>query len=182
MDCIDRFKGMQDCFREHPDIYGAELEDGPEDEEIQAGDLPEPGALGTTLAGEGTEPAGSLQVGERGLKEKMGDGVEAVKGGAIAAATAAKEKVEDRVDTLKNDIPTEAKPANARSQSGVETVTEDIRPVTEAAKDKIGKGVETLKKDVDEKAQTAKEQLITDGGEPLSESDDPLPKAAHDAR
>jgi len=28
MDCIDRFKGMQDCFRAHPDIYGAELEEG----------------------------------------------------------------------------------------------------------------------------------------------------------
>lgn len=27
IDCIDKFKGMQDCFREHPDIYGAELED-----------------------------------------------------------------------------------------------------------------------------------------------------------
>ncbi|OCK84291.1 mitochondrial intermembrane space import and assembly protein 40 [Lepidopterella palustris CBS 459.81] len=27
MDCIDKFKGMQDCFRLHPDIYGGELED-----------------------------------------------------------------------------------------------------------------------------------------------------------
>jgi intermembrane space import and assembly protein 40 len=27
IDCIDKFKGMQDCFREHPDIYGSELED-----------------------------------------------------------------------------------------------------------------------------------------------------------
>ena len=22
MDCVDKFKMMQDCFREHPDIYG----------------------------------------------------------------------------------------------------------------------------------------------------------------
>ena len=22
MDCVEKFKGMQDCFREHPDIYG----------------------------------------------------------------------------------------------------------------------------------------------------------------
>ena len=22
MDCVDRFKNMQDCFREHPDVYG----------------------------------------------------------------------------------------------------------------------------------------------------------------
>ncbi|KAI9799581.1 MAG: hypothetical protein M1825_004507 [Sarcosagium campestre] len=33
MDCIDKFKGMQDCFRQHPDIYGAELDE--DDEEIQ---------------------------------------------------------------------------------------------------------------------------------------------------
>lgn len=35
MDCIERFKGMQDCFREHPDVYGGELED--EDEEGRDG-------------------------------------------------------------------------------------------------------------------------------------------------
>ncbi|KAM0797335.1 hypothetical protein BDR22DRAFT_863971 [Usnea florida] len=36
MDCIDNFKTMQDCFREHPDIYGAELEeddDAPPDDQ-----------------------------------------------------------------------------------------------------------------------------------------------------
>lgn len=22
MDCVEKFKGMQDCFRQHPDIYG----------------------------------------------------------------------------------------------------------------------------------------------------------------
>ncbi|KAK2606019.1 Oxidoreductase [Conoideocrella luteorostrata] len=27
MDCIEKFQGMQECFREYPDIYGAELSD-----------------------------------------------------------------------------------------------------------------------------------------------------------
>lgn len=27
MDCIEHFKAMQNCFREHPDVYGAELDD-----------------------------------------------------------------------------------------------------------------------------------------------------------
>lgn len=27
MDCIDRFQGMQECFRAHPDVYRGELED-----------------------------------------------------------------------------------------------------------------------------------------------------------
>lgn len=34
MECIDKFQHMQDCFRKHPDIYGAELQD--DDEETEA--------------------------------------------------------------------------------------------------------------------------------------------------
>ncbi|KAJ5908090.1 hypothetical protein N7495_000772 [Penicillium taxi] len=34
IECIDKFKGMQDCFRLHPDVYGAELED---DDEYEGG-------------------------------------------------------------------------------------------------------------------------------------------------
>ncbi|KAI0481964.1 hypothetical protein GGR56DRAFT_617978 [Xylariaceae sp. FL0804] len=46
MDCIDKFQGMQDCFRKHPEIYGEELD---EDEEAEAAaaaseDTPEPTA------------------------------------------------------------------------------------------------------------------------------------------
>lgn len=32
MECISNFKNMQDCFREHPGIYGAELEEDQEGE------------------------------------------------------------------------------------------------------------------------------------------------------
>lgn len=31
VDCIEHFKTMQNCFREHPDVYGAELEDDDEE-------------------------------------------------------------------------------------------------------------------------------------------------------
>jgi len=34
MECIDKFQGMQNCFREHPEHYKGELED---DEELDAG-------------------------------------------------------------------------------------------------------------------------------------------------
>lgn len=27
VDCIENFKAMQNCFREHPDVYGGELDD-----------------------------------------------------------------------------------------------------------------------------------------------------------
>ena len=45
IDCIDKFKGMQDCFREHPEIYGSELEDDEEApaQEGQAVDAPHEG-------------------------------------------------------------------------------------------------------------------------------------------
>ncbi|KAI9844178.1 MAG: Oxidoreductase [Sclerophora amabilis] len=36
MDCIDKFKGMQDCFRQHPDVYGTELDEDEENEEANA--------------------------------------------------------------------------------------------------------------------------------------------------
>lgn len=32
VDCVEKFKDMQDCFREHPDVYGDEIDDD-EDEE-----------------------------------------------------------------------------------------------------------------------------------------------------
>ncbi|KAI4110019.1 MAG: hypothetical protein L6R37_000152 [Teloschistes peruensis] len=34
MDCIDRFKGMQDCFRQYPEIYGGELEEAEVEREL----------------------------------------------------------------------------------------------------------------------------------------------------
>ncbi|KAL2014537.1 hypothetical protein VTN00DRAFT_2062 [Thermoascus crustaceus] len=40
MDCIDKFKGMQDCFRQHPDVYGAELDDDEELDEQAAASSP----------------------------------------------------------------------------------------------------------------------------------------------
>ena len=37
MDCIEKFKGMQNCFREYPEIYGAELQEDDEDAENEGG-------------------------------------------------------------------------------------------------------------------------------------------------
>ena len=44
INCIDRFKTMQDCFRAHPDVYGDELVDG--GEEDGEGAMADEGALG----------------------------------------------------------------------------------------------------------------------------------------
>ena len=39
MDCIDNFKNMQDCFREHPDVYKGELEDDEDMDDEDRADL-----------------------------------------------------------------------------------------------------------------------------------------------
>lgn len=49
MDCIDKFKGMQDCFRQYPEIYGSEIDnDDTDDSDTSPADLgasePAPGS------------------------------------------------------------------------------------------------------------------------------------------
>ncbi|KAJ1861806.1 Oxidoreductase [Coemansia sp. RSA 1722] len=36
MDCIDAFKAMQECFRDHPEEYAAELADDEDDEPVKS--------------------------------------------------------------------------------------------------------------------------------------------------
>lgn len=33
LDCVEKFKGMQDCFRRHPDVYGDEIDDDDDEDE-----------------------------------------------------------------------------------------------------------------------------------------------------
>ncbi|KAB8336686.1 hypothetical protein FH972_020997 [Carpinus fangiana] len=58
IDCIDRFKGMQDCFRLHPDIYGAELTDD-EDPSLDA-EIPDaPGSAPSSSSSSVSQDAAS---------------------------------------------------------------------------------------------------------------------------
>ncbi|KAF2150757.1 hypothetical protein K461DRAFT_217015, partial [Myriangium duriaei CBS 260.36] len=53
VECIDKFKGMQDCFRAHPDIYGSELDEDEDPElvgEDGPGDVPEGAEAGVGAA------------------------------------------------------------------------------------------------------------------------------------
>ncbi|KAI6345144.1 hypothetical protein MCOR25_011050 [Pyricularia grisea] len=42
MDCIEKFQGMQDCFKKYPEVYGAELADAEAASEDDADPLPLP--------------------------------------------------------------------------------------------------------------------------------------------
>lgn len=35
IDCVEKFKAMQSCFREHPDVYGEEIMDDDDEEDSQ---------------------------------------------------------------------------------------------------------------------------------------------------
>ncbi|KAF2205750.1 hypothetical protein GQ43DRAFT_436768 [Delitschia confertaspora ATCC 74209] len=54
MDCIEKFKGMQNCFREYPEIYGAELQD---DEEPAVDQDGQPIPAEAEVASAGSSPA-----------------------------------------------------------------------------------------------------------------------------
>ncbi|CAI4213159.1 unnamed protein product [Parascedosporium putredinis] len=56
MDCIDKFQGMQDCFRLHPEVYGAELMDDEEGEGALDGASPQSAASNEFKAAKATPP------------------------------------------------------------------------------------------------------------------------------
>ncbi|KAH9894831.1 hypothetical protein C8Q73DRAFT_790028 [Cubamyces lactineus] len=44
IDCVEKFKAMQECFREHPNVYGDEIMRDDEDEDMPLSDKPLPSA------------------------------------------------------------------------------------------------------------------------------------------
>lgn len=136
MDCIERFKGMQDCFREHPDVYGGELED--EDEE------------GWDGVGEGDFAGNEVEGknGGEGLEERdVGTQVARAKEEAKSARTGG--------DTEAKALQTPLAPAASghEGKADAEARTQRVKAAT---------------------AQVAREH------EPQSETDELVPKAAHD--
>ncbi|KAL8945521.1 MAG: hypothetical protein Q9222_007934 [Ikaeria aurantiellina] len=125
MDCIEHFKGMQECFREFPDIYGGELEEEEVQEEIQRRDK------------EG-----------KGLPVEQSQRFAENEGGSSGTA---------------------AQPATA--------VTDNISP--KQPRDEATDHSEAGKT---QRAKEATAQVQEDHSAPLSETDDLVPKAAHDAR
>ena len=114
MDCIEKFKGMQECFKDFPDVYGGELEEEDEGEEgLAQGD-------GGAIGGQG------VAVGEKGGE------------GAVAS-----------------DMPLGA--TSQKMEEGTGAAGDDTT-----------------------RANKAKEQVAQQHNEPTSESDEMVPKAAHD--
>nr|OQO26160.1 hypothetical protein B0A51_03879 [Rachicladosporium sp. CCFEE 5018] len=57
VDCIENFKGMQDCFRLHPEVYGSELEEEEVDGELER----QAGSAVGTVGGEVEQPVRKVE-------------------------------------------------------------------------------------------------------------------------
>lgn len=94
IDCIDKFKGMQDCFREHPDVYGAELEDDEAPQDGVEAAAPVEGQAAASAPHEG---------GEKVSKPYGRDSEETVAGKTDRAAQAAQQVKNDHAPTSESD-------------------------------------------------------------------------------
>lgn len=179
MDCIDKFKEMQGCFREHPDEYGAELEED-EDEELMEGNF-----------GDGNEGPGQI-----GLETGPGNGREAgseVGQTPVAATTAAATEVGGQTKYPSGEPLPEAAKKGVKDAENMTAASEMVHPSAapsatttafpssspSSTKPTTGREGEAST----QRAKAAKSQMQTQqSAEPTSESEALVPKAAHDAR
>lgn len=103
VDCIEHFKTMQNCFREHPDIYGAELDD----DEVAEAQAEEERAQ-AARSGESPVQAGQEGGHETPLKEEINKDILSAKDELVSKATDAKDdlvgKAADAKDELVNKV------------------------------------------------------------------------------
>ncbi|WRT68328.1 uncharacterized protein IL334_005304 [Kwoniella shivajii] len=58
VDCVEKFKHMQDCFRAHPEIYGEEIDDDENElDQSDLGEIPNPADQGVSIKEETTVPS-----------------------------------------------------------------------------------------------------------------------------
>jgi hypothetical protein len=166
VDCIEKFKGMQDCFRAHPDIYGSELED---DEEggVQA-EGESDGA--PTLARDG----GALET-----APSVDDAAAPVVDEVKAKVSSVKDEAREQASSLKSDVEKKASSVKKEVKATVATVKDDLEQSVDSVKDNITSKTSGAEDSRKERASSGnvgvKEEDIT------SESESLVPKAAHDA-
>ncbi|CAH0057590.1 unnamed protein product [Clonostachys solani] len=101
MDCIDKFQGMQTCFKQYPEIYGAELTDDGDDDDVDTA-TPADAPLNTEGA-----PTAQAETKETPIETSTSTQTPA----AEAAPTTPKEEVkpeakkEPKVETKKEEAP-----------------------------------------------------------------------------
>lgn len=148
---------MQDCFRAHPDVYGAELSDDTEDldDEMALDASQEPVAApysGASTAGASQSDANLTAPPSSSSQPTLGEGKKARSSGALAKTQ-----------------------SQGKPRSSGEKVADT----------KLGQTNEESESDTKariERSKAAQRQVQQDHGEPTSESAEMVPKAWHDAK
>lgn len=99
IDCIEHFKTMQGCFREHPDIYGAELTEDDDDAVVE----------------DHTGPAHAVEVARESINdtvEKTADVISADAGKVAQTVKSEAREVRDNAPT-KSSAPARSSPASS---------------------------------------------------------------------
>ncbi|KAM0601503.1 hypothetical protein ACHAQF_006280 [Verticillium nonalfalfae] len=131
IDCIEKFQGMQDCFKKYPEIYDPELSDDREDEPV---------ADGNAGAEHEPEVASQNQTTET-IAAKVNDAVEKTteKAAEVIEKTKVKvadvkEKVIEKATEAKDKVSTKSKPTRIQSTDDTdpkqadEAIKADIKP------------------------------------------------------
>ncbi|KAF1942256.1 hypothetical protein EJ02DRAFT_376074 [Clathrospora elynae] len=169
MDCIDKFKHMQDCFREYPEIYGSELDSDADDEDDMTADDPSPQPMEETPtrsapAFSPSRPDATSSNGQSELSSQPRDNDQ---------ASLAKGKFSGE--------PNSKPQQSTEKRRGVELVPGNYRPDgKEKEKDPMvdARGdVSSLEKPKGDGAKGEQDKKSRE----VSESDRLVPKAAHDA-
>ncbi|OBS28506.1 hypothetical protein FPOA_02442 [Fusarium poae] len=135
MDCIDKFQGMQECFKKYPDIYGAELaddEDGAPTPDF--GDEQPSGAPTTAEFKSDGEPA--REFGEKAAADttKSDDSQEPAESKPAESKPAESKPAESKTPTKTTSIST--KSDTEAASSGSRMVQDVATPIEEPVNDK----------------------------------------------
>lgn len=101
VECIEHFKTMQNCFREHPDIYGAELDDD-EVEEVRAEEERAQTARSGQAAAQAGQEGGNAE--EVPLKEEINKDILNAGDELASKATDAKDKLVNKAADAKDEL------------------------------------------------------------------------------
>jgi mitochondrial intermembrane space import and assembly protein 40 len=174
MDCIEKFQGMRDCFQEHPEIYKDELMD---DEEMDA-----------ELEAEKQELVN--QIAERRKAEEVagGDGhrlleepVPAAKPSRSVKTTHKEESTPSKSPAAPTSTPTDGVPAASKKEPSKQQSKAAPPPKTTVTKPDPTKAEPATTEGQGSKVnRDASPPPVSE--EALPESDELIPKAAHDAR
>ena len=173
MDCIEKFQGMRDCFAEHPDVYKDELMD---DEELDA-----------ELEAEKQELVSQIAERRKAEEAAGGDGHRLLEEPVPAAKPAKPSKPSRKEESASSDTSTRQAPAATSSSSAKAT------PSTPRKQSQPDSGSGSSVKATEAKPDTAHAEVQDSklhrdvspppvSEEALPESDELIPKAAHDAR